>query len=112
MDEGGIELHLQHCIRQENVTDMGSKEEIKQLVTVKYWNIIVSNHGTKWEHRVMILQMNDDGISVLVKWGTSLKRENVFFNDCRKIDVEETSLRKRKAIDFFAPMVLIALKAQ
>jgi hypothetical protein len=48
--------------------------------------------------------MNDDGISVLVKWGTSLKRENVFLNDCRKFDVEDKSLRKRKATDFFAPM--------
>ena len=41
-------------------------------------NIIMSNHGTKWEHRAKILQMNNDGISVLVKWDTSLKRENVF----------------------------------
>ena len=51
-----------------------------------------------------ILQMNDDGISVLVKWGTSLKKENVFINNCRKFDVEKTYLRKRKATDFFAPM--------
>ena len=42
-------------------------------------NVIVSNHGTKWEHRATILQMNDNGISVLVKWDTSLKRENVFY---------------------------------
>jgi hypothetical protein len=30
-------------------------------------DVIVSNHGTKWEHRAKILKMNDDGISVLVK---------------------------------------------
>ena len=49
--------------------------------------------------------MNDDGISVLVKWDTSLKREYAFLNDCRRYDVEETSLvRKRKATDFFVPM--------
>ena len=48
--------------------------------------------------------MNDDGISVLVKWGTSLKKESVFINNCRKFDVEKTYLRKRKATDFFAPM--------
>ena len=41
-------------------------------------NVIVSNHGTKWEHRAKILKMNDDGISVLVKWDTSLKREYIF----------------------------------
>ncbi len=69
-------------------------------------NVIVSNHGTKWEHRAKILKMNVDGISVLVKWDTSLKRENIFLNDCRRYDVEETSMvRKRKATDFFAPMV-------
>jgi hypothetical protein len=68
-------------------------------------DVIVSNHGDKWEHRAKIIKMNDDGISVLVKWDTSLKREYVFVNDCRKYDAEETSLqRKRKATDFFAPM--------
>jgi hypothetical protein len=68
-------------------------------------DVFVSNHGTKWEHRAKILKMNDDGISVLVKWETSLKREYVFLNDCRRYDVEETSLvRKRKATDFFVPM--------
>ena len=30
-------------------------------------DVIVSNHGTKWEHRAKIIQMNDDGISVMVK---------------------------------------------
>jgi len=52
-------------------------------------DVIVSNHGKKWEHRAKILQMNDDGISVLVKWGSSLKKENVFINDCRIFDVEK-----------------------
>jgi hypothetical protein len=60
--------------------------------------------GEKWEHHAKILQMNDHGISVLVKWDTSLKRENVYLNGCRKFDVENTSLRKQKSTDFFAPM--------
>ncbi len=30
VDEGGIELHLQHCIWKESVTQMGIEEEIKQ----------------------------------------------------------------------------------
>jgi hypothetical protein len=64
----------------------------------------VCNHGTEWEHPAKILQMNDNGISVLVKWDTSLKKENVFLTDCRKFDVENTSQRKRKATDFFTPM--------
>jgi hypothetical protein len=63
-------------------------------------NIIVSNHGTKWEHYAQILQMNDDQISVLVRWDTSLKKENVFLNDCRKFDVENSSQRKQKCTDF------------
>ena len=51
------------------------------------------------------LHVNDIGISVLVKWDTSLKREYIFFNDCRRYDVEEPSMvRKRKATVFFAPM--------
>ena len=27
-------------------------------------DVIVSNHGDKWEHRAKIIKMNDDGISV------------------------------------------------
>jgi hypothetical protein len=67
-------------------------------------NVIVSNHGTKWEHRAKILQMNEDRISVLVKWDTSLKRKNVFLNDCKRFDVENSSQRKWKLTEFFAPM--------
>ncbi len=64
----------------------------------------MSNHGTKWEHRAKILQMNEDGLSVLVKWDTSLIRENVLLNDCRKFDVKNSSKRKRKSTEFFTPM--------
>jgi hypothetical protein len=67
-------------------------------------NIIVSNHGTKWEHCVKILKMNEDGVSVLVKWETSLQRENVFLNDCSKFDVEKKIQTKCKATDFIAPI--------
>jgi hypothetical protein len=67
-------------------------------------NVIVSNHGTKWEHHTKIIQMNVDRISVLVKWDTSLKKEHVLLNDCRKFDVENSSQRKRKSTEFFAPM--------
>ena len=63
-------------------------------------DVIVSNHGTKWEHHAKIIKMNDDGISVLVKWGTSLKRENVFLNDCRKGDqpLAELGTKQTKTI--------------
>jgi hypothetical protein len=67
-------------------------------------DVIVSNHGTKWERRTKILQINEDGINVLVKWDTSLKRENVFLNDCRKFDVKNSSQRKRKSTEVFALM--------
>ena len=58
----------------------------------------------KWEHRTKILQMNDGGISVLVKWDTSLTKENVLLNDCRKFDVKNSSQRKRKSTEVFALM--------
>ena len=67
-------------------------------------DVIVSNHGKKWEHHAKILQMNDDGISVLIKWGSSLKKEHVFINDCRIFDVEKIDPRKQKNTDFFTPM--------
>jgi hypothetical protein len=65
-------------------------------------DVIVSNHGTKWEHCANIIQMNDDGISVMVKWDTSLKKENVLLKDCRKYDVEISTQRKWK-MEFFTP---------
>jgi hypothetical protein len=66
-------------------------------------DVTVSNHGTKWEHHAKVIQMNDDGISVLVKWDTSLKKENVLLKDCRKYDVKISTQRKWKSTEFFAP---------
>jgi hypothetical protein len=46
----------------------GSKKKLSNRSQLSIGDdVIVSNHGTKWEHRAKILQMNDDGISVLVK---------------------------------------------
>jgi len=68
VDEGGIELHLQHCIKQISDTFMGSEEEIPPCSQLGIGDdAIVSNHGTKWEHRAKIIQTLDNGISVLVK---------------------------------------------
>jgi hypothetical protein len=67
-------------------------------------NVIVTNHGRKWNHCAKILKMNDDGVSVLVKWETSLQKESVFLSDCKKFDVEEKSQRKGKATNYFASM--------
>ena len=59
----------------------GSKKKLSDRSHLSIGDdVIVSNHGTKWEHCAKILQMNDDGISVLVKWDTSLKKENVLLN--------------------------------
>ena len=83
----------------------GAKKKSRSRLQLSIGNdVIVSNHGTKWEHRAKIIQFLDDGISVLVKWETSLKKEIVYLNDCRKLDVEATPVRKRKAPDFFVPI--------
>ncbi len=63
----------------------GSKKKLSDRIQLSIGDdVIVSNHGTKWEHRAKIIQMNDDGIIVMVKWDTSLKKENVLLKDCRK----------------------------
>jgi len=75
----------------------GSKKKLSDRTQLSIGDdVIVSNHGTKWEHHANIIQMNDDGINVTVKWDTSLQRENVLLKDCRKYDVENTTQRKRK----------------
>jgi hypothetical protein len=82
----------------------GSKKKLSNRSHLSIGDdVIVSNHGKKWEHRAKIIQMNDDGISVMVKWDTSLEKENVLLKDCRKYDVETTTQRKRKSTEFFAP---------
>jgi hypothetical protein len=79
----------------------GSKKKLSDRTQLSIGDdVIVSNHGTKWEHRAKIIQMNDDGINVMVKWDTSLKKENVLLKDCRTYDVENTTQRKRKSTDF------------
>ena len=82
----------------------GSKKKLSNRTQLSIGgDVIVCNHGTKWEHRAKIIQMNDDGINVMVKWDTSCQKENVLLKDCRKYDVENTIQRKRKSTDFFAP---------
>ncbi len=62
----------------------GSKKKLSNRTQLSIGDdVIVSNHGTKWEHRAKIIQTLDDGISVLVKWETSLKKEIVYLNDCQ-----------------------------
>ncbi len=79
----------------------GSKKKLSNRTQLSISDdVIVSNHGTKWEHRAKIIQMNDDGINVIVKWDTSVKKENVLQKDCRKYDVENTTQRKRKSTVF------------
>ncbi len=81
----------------------GSKKKLSDKTQLSIGDdVIVSNHGTKWEHRAKITQMNDDGISVMVKWDTSLKKESVLLKDCRKHYVKTTTQRKRKSTVFFA----------
>jgi hypothetical protein len=81
----------------------GSKKKLSDRSQLSIGDdVIVSNHGTKWEHHAKIIQMNDDGISVMVKWDTSLEKENVLLKDCRKYDVKTTTQRKRKSTKFFA----------
>ncbi len=41
----------------------GSKKKLSDRSHLSIGDdVIVSNHGTKWEHRAKIIQMNDDGI--------------------------------------------------
>ena len=79
----------------------GSKKKVSNRTQLSIGDdVIVSNHGTKWEHRAKIIQMNDDGIYVMVKWDTSLQKSYVLLKDCRKYDVDNTVQRKQKSTDF------------
>jgi len=48
-------------------------------------NVIVSNQGIKWEHQAKIIQILYIGISFLVKWETSLKKEKCVFKQLSKV---------------------------
>lgn len=64
-------------------------------------HVIVSNHGSKWEHRATIVKIILSTSSAVVKWDTTLKKDTVDLADCTKYDVDEVSDRKRKATDFY-----------
>jgi hypothetical protein len=64
-------------------------------------HVIVSNHGSKWEHRATIVEIIESTSSAVVKWDTTLKKDTVDLADCKKYDVDEVSDRKRKATDFY-----------
>jgi hypothetical protein len=64
-------------------------------------NVIVSNHGSKWEYRATIVEIIESTSSAIVKWDTTLKKDTVDLVDCTKYDVDRVSDRKRKATDFY-----------
>jgi len=65
-------------------------------------HVIVSNHGSKWEHRATIVQIIESTLSAIVKWDTTLKKDTVDLADCKKYDVDGVlSDRKCKATDFY-----------
>ncbi len=63
---------------------------------------IVSNHGSKWEHRATIFEIIESTLSAIFKWDTTLKKDTVDLADCKKYDVDRVSDRKRKATDFLS----------
>ena len=64
-------------------------------------HVIVSNHGSKWEHRDTIVQIIESTSSAVVKWDSTLKKDTVDLTGCKQYDVYEVSDRKRKATDFY-----------
>ena len=64
-------------------------------------HVIMSNHGSKWEHQATIVQIIKSTSSAVVKWDTILKKDSVDLADCKKYDVNGFSNRKRKATDFY-----------
>jgi hypothetical protein len=64
-------------------------------------HVIVSNHGSKWEHLATIVKIIESTPAAVVKWDTTLKKDTVDLADCKQYDVDEVSDRKRKAIDFY-----------
>jgi len=64
-------------------------------------HVIVSNQGSKWEHRAKIVKIIESTLSAVVKWDSTLKKDTVNLADCKKYDVDEVSDRKRKATVFY-----------
>jgi hypothetical protein len=58
-------------------------------------HVIVSNHGIKWEHLAMIVEIIKSTSSAVVKWDTTLKKDTVYLADCKQYDIDEVSDRKR-----------------
>ena len=74
---------------------MGSKKEIKETLSFEVGDeVIVSNHGTKWDHRAKIIKLDENGETVLVKWETTLKRKTIKLKDCRMYCVDETTSQR------------------
>jgi hypothetical protein len=56
-------------------------------------HVIVSNHGSKWEHPATIVEIIEITLSAIVKWDTTLKKDTVDLADCKKYDVDGVSDR-------------------
>jgi hypothetical protein len=64
-------------------------------------HVIMSNRGSKWQHLGTIVKIFESTSSAVVKWDTTLKKDKVDLADCKRYDVDEISIRKRKATDFY-----------
>jgi hypothetical protein len=88
------------------------KGELNCICNIASSRIVTLSWGAKKKSRPRLqLSIGDDVIVSNEQrsfkfWTTESlswcsKKENVYFNNCRKFDVEETSVRKRKAPDYF-----------
>jgi hypothetical protein len=87
------------------ILSLGAKQKSTKWSQVTIGGIVaVSNHGTKLLHLAKVIKIDHVKKTAEVKWDVTRKNELVKLKHCQKYNVEETSQRKRKNIDRYAPL--------
>jgi hypothetical protein len=87
------------------ILSWGAKQKTTKWSQVTVGDIVaVSNHGTKLLHLAKVLKVDHVKKMAVVKWDVTCKNELVELKQCQKYNLKETSQRKCKSTDRYAPL--------
>jgi hypothetical protein len=87
------------------ILSWGAKQKSMKWSQITVGGVVaLSNHGTKLLHLAKVMKIGHVEKMAVVKWDVTRKNKLVKLKHCQKYKVKETSLRKRKSTDGFAPL--------
>ncbi len=99
-------MYLQHWRTPNTHSVMGRKQKSRKWSLVTVGDVVaVLSHGIELLHLTKVIKVDHVEKTAVVKWDVTCKNELVELKHCQKYNVKETSQRKRKSTDRYAPLL-------